>query len=155
MSSSHLVFEPWAMGTLCVKILLWNGRTCSMSSWTSGLWIELRTPAMSTTAHLQRKAFNINFKEEHSSNWTSGESPHEHSPAGKAALERKCCPSNWELESLCLLLVQWLRATWSPVLQSSWGQEGRGGRWGEQAHPGQGLARFLRRILCYCHTSTQ
>lgn len=92
MWSSHLVFEPWAvsawvMGTSCVKILLWNGRTCSVSSWTSGLWIERRTPTLSTTAHLQRKAFKINkstinladFKEEHPSNWTSEESPPEHS----------------------------------------------------------------------------
>lgn len=91
---------------LCVKILLWNGRTCSMSSWTSHLWIEI-TPAMSAAAHWQRKAFEINksamdladFREEHSSDWTSGKSPHEHSPEGKAAIERKCCPSNWELES--------------------------------------------------------
>lgn len=120
MWSSYLVFEPWAVsawarGTLCVKILLWNGRTCTVSSWTSGLWIGIRTPALSTTAHLQRKAFKINksamdladFKEEHFFNWTSGESPHEYSPEGKAAIERKCCPCNWELESLCL---QWLRA---------------------------------------------
>lgn len=56
---------------------------------------------MSTTAHLQRKAFKIsksamdlsNFitecSLEHSSNWTSGPSPHEHSPEGKAAIEWK------------------------------------------------------------------
>lgn len=125
MWSSHLVVEPWAvsawaMGTLCVKILLWNGRTCSMSSWTAGLWIERRTPAMSTTAHLQRKAFKISAIDlgnfitecslEHSSSWTSGASPHEHSPEGNAAIEWKYWPGNRELESLCLLCLQWLRA---------------------------------------------
>lgn len=61
---------------------------------------------MSTTAHLQRKAFKIsksamdlsNFitecSLEHSSNWTSGPSPHEHSPEGKAAIEWKYWPGN-------------------------------------------------------------
>lgn len=64
---------------------------------------------MSTTAYLQRKDFKINkstmdladFKEEHSSSWTSGEGPPEQSPEGKAAIERQCCPSARELESLC------------------------------------------------------
>lgn len=65
---------------------------------------------MSTTAHLQRKAFKISAIDlgnfitecslEHSSSWTSGASPHEHSPEGNAAIEWKYWPGNRELESL-------------------------------------------------------